>query len=149
MLRSGLCCCPGWTNPTLDALSSTFASSSMCFVKDLNAYHAQKDCTILVCCSRWGWSNWNRVSLFSSSCYCIGSLVSHYFPELQICCSFSHVMFIGVPLKRLHSKKMKAICFIPHSGTFCHASCWHCVIGQAEPQQLMHGNGCKVLAHVP
>lgn len=52
MLKSGLCCCPGWTNPTLDALSSTCAWSSICLVKDLNAYRAQKDCPVLVCCSR-------------------------------------------------------------------------------------------------
>lgn len=30
-------------------------------------------------------------------------------------------------LKSLHSKKMKAICFIRHFVTFCHASCLRCV----------------------
>lgn len=48
-------------------------------------------------------------------------------------------------LKRLHSKKMKAICFIPQFGTFCHASCLCCVTGHTEHQELMHVNDCKEL----
>ncbi|CAB1414013.1 unnamed protein product [Pleuronectes platessa] len=41
-------------------------------------------------------------------------------------------------LKRLHSKRMKAICLVPQFGTFCHASCRRRVTGHAEHQELMH-----------
>lgn len=50
--------------------------------------------------------------------------------------------------KRLHSKKMKAICFIPQFGTFCHASCQRCVTGHTEHQELMHVNDYKELARL-